>query len=147
MGIVDGTDVFGNNPRTSPVGAGRWGFQVGANVPSSFRVGVMTDGLDGANWAATEVLFAQVSGTPVPVIVGAPVSSGALARDRFVDMHFFDVIGALPGDQFAIFAKASNDGFGAISGVSFDHVPEPTSMAMLAIIMGAAFALRRRSLS
>ena len=123
LGIVDGTDLFGNDPKTSSFGAGRWAFQVGAGVPSSFRVGVMTDGLDANQWAATEVLLAQVSGSPVPAIVGTPVSSGSLTRNRFVDMHFFDIVGAQPGDQFAIFAKASSDGNGAISGITFDVSP------------------------
>jgi hypothetical protein len=122
LGIVDGTDLLGNDPKTSSFGAGRWAFRVAAGVPSSFRVGVMTDGLDANQWAATEVLLAQVSGSP-PAIVGTPVSSGSLTRDRFVDLHFFDIVGAQPGDQFAIFAKASSDGDGAISGITFDVSP------------------------
>jgi hypothetical protein len=120
IGIVDGTDLLGNDPKTSSFGAGRWTFQVGAGVPSSFRVGVMTDGLDADRWAATEVLVAQVSGSPIPTIVGTPASSGSLTRNRFVDIHFFDIVGAQPGDQFAVFAKASSDGNGAISGITFD---------------------------
>ena len=122
LGVVDGNDLLNNDPKTSSFGAGRWAFRVAPGVPSSFRVGVMTDGLDANQWAATEVLFAQVSGSP-PAIVGTPVSSGSLTRNRFVDMHFFDIVGAQPGDQFAIFAKASNDGNGAISGITFDVNP------------------------
>jgi hypothetical protein len=129
IGIVDGNDVLGNNPRTAEFGAARWGFEVGAGVPSTFRVGVMTDGLDGSNWAATEVFLAKVTLDPVPAIVGTPVSSGEFvgfdSPNRFVDMHFFDVVDAQPGDQFAIFAKASPDGFGAISAVTFDFIPSP----------------------
>jgi hypothetical protein len=119
LGILDGNDVFNNDPQTSPVGAARWAFEVGEGVPSSFRVGVITDGLDGEQWAATEVLFAQVS-DQTNDIVGLPVTTGSLERNRYVDIHFFDVIDAQPGDQFAILAKASSDGFGAISGVVFD---------------------------
>ncbi len=119
LGILDGNDVLGNDPRMSIVGAARWAFEVGENVPTSFRVGVITDGLDGEKWAATEILFAQVSDV-TNNIVGLPVTTGEVVRNRFVDIHFFDVIDAQPGDQFAILAKAASDGFGAISGVTFD---------------------------
>src|SRR5690606_35987017 len=73
----------------------------------------------GENWAATEILLAQVSEV-TEEIVGLPVTTGEVVRNRFVDMHFFDITDAQPGDQFAILAKASSDGFGAISGVTFD---------------------------
>src|SRR5262249_37269343 len=69
LGIVDGVDVFNNNPTpqgpSQPAGIGylsyRWAFQVGANVPASFRIGVMTDGLDGTQFTPTEVQLQQVS--------------------------------------------------------------------------------------
>ncbi len=141
IGSLEGTDILGLNPRTSAVGAGRWLFTVGAGVPSKFRVGVMSDGLDGTQWAATEVLLHQVVGTST---ITGTATSGTLVRNRFVDIHSFDIIGAQPGDQFAIFAKASNDGFGAIAGVTFDvAVPEPASISMFAIALVACGGLVR----
>lgn len=144
IGIVDGNDIYGNDPKIAAGGAGRWRFQVGPGVPSQFRVGVMTDGLDGTNWAATEVLLAQVTGGPGLTIVGSAVTTGALVRNRFIDMHFFDIVGAQPGDEFAIFAKASSDGNGAISAISFDTVPEPAGLAIAVIAMFGASVFRRR---
>ena len=106
IGSLEGTDILGLNPRTSAVGAGRWLFTVGAGVPSNFRVGVMSDGLDGTQWAATEVLLHQVVGTST---IAGTATSGTLVRNRFVYIHSFDIIGAQPGDQFAIFAKGLNE--------------------------------------
>lgn len=141
LGSLEGNDIFGNNPRTSAAGAGRWGFTVGAGVPSSFRVGVMSDGLDGNQWAATEVLLHQVNGTSII----QTSTSGALVRNRFVDIHSFDITGAQPGDTFAIFAKASGDGFGAIAGVAFDvGVPEPTSLLLFGFAAAVCGLVRYR---
>jgi hypothetical protein len=145
MGILDGGDIFGNNPKTAATGAGRWAFTIGADAPHRIRVGVMTDGLDDVAWAATEVLLHQVSGTS---IIGT-AASGTVVRDRFVDIHTFDIVGAQPGDTFAIFAKAPATGLGngAISGVTFDAVPEPASATMMAIavaICGCVLPGRKR---
>lgn len=143
IGILDGNDTMGNNPRTAPLGAGRWAFEVGAGAPSTFRVGVMTDGLDGTNWAATEVVLAQLSGNAV---IGS-ATSGTLTRNRFIDIHSFDITGAQPGDTFAILAKASNDGFGAISAVTFDAIPEPATAGLLACAAMGLAGVRRRALA
>ncbi len=118
LGILDGLDtITGANPTFDP--SGRWGFQVGANVPSHFRIGVMTDGLDGAQWAPGEVFLTHVvDQTPAETI-----SSGTLSPNRFVDMHFFDIINAQPGDQFLFSAMATSTGSTAgISGFSFDII-------------------------
>ncbi len=144
MGILDGGDIYGNDPKTAATGAGRWAFTVGADVPDRIRVGVMTDGLDDVAWAATEVLLHQVSGN---AIIGT-ATSGSVVRNRFVDIHTFDIVGAQPGDTFAIFAKAPATGLGngAISGVTFDAVPEPASAAMFAIALAACgFVVRVRN--
>ena len=144
IGILDGPDTFGHDPKTAATGAGRWAFTVGADVPSQFRIGVMTDGLDGSNWAATEVLLDQVTGGST--IVGT-ATSGAVVRNRFVDIHTFDIIGAQPGDTFAVFAKASSDGNGAISGITFDVVPEPASAVLCMVAMAAGCLARRRRIA
>jgi hypothetical protein len=145
QGILDGNDVFGNDPRSAATGAGRWAFTVGAGVPNRFRIGVMSDGLDANNWAATEVLLYQVTGGNTIV---ETTTTGSLVRNRFVDIHSFDIVGAQPGDTFAVFAKASSDGFGAISGVTFDVVPEPASASMMVCLLaacGGVVRLRRRN--
>lgn len=147
MGILDGNDVFGNNPKTSSIGAGRWAFTVGAGVPNKFRIGVMTDGLDAPDWAATEVLLHQVDSNNA--IIGTATTS-TVTRNRFVDIHTFDIVGAQPGDTFAIFAKgpaAPFQGAGAISGVTFDGVPEPAAATLVALVLawGGVFTRGRRS--
>ena len=123
MGYLDGRDIFGNNPSTTPTG--RWGFTVGADVPAAFRVGVMTGGSDSENFVPAEIYLQQFDGvTPV----GAPTTTGALAgtlKDRFVDMHFFDIVGAEEGDTFAFGVMAGPNSFGnsGIAGFSFDVLP------------------------
>lgn len=118
LGILTGGDVFGNDPATSAVA--RWGFTVGEDAPANFRVGVMTDGLDSDIFAAGEVqLTHAVNNVPV-----STVTSGVLVRNRFVDMHFFDISGAQAGDQFVFSGKraAGDPGFAnpGIAGFTFD---------------------------
>jgi hypothetical protein len=120
MGFLDGGDIFGNNPTEEPTG--RWAFTVGADAPAAFRIGVMTGGGDSENFAPSEVYLQQFEGTTP---VGTPLGSGALSgtlKDRFVDMHFFDVIGAEEGDVFAIGVMAGPNSFGnaGVAGISFD---------------------------
>jgi hypothetical protein len=120
MGFLDGGDIFGNNPTEEPTG--RWGFTVGAGAPAAFRVGVMTGGGDSENFAPAQVYLQQFDGTTP---IGTPLGSGILTgplKDRFVDMHFFDVIGAQEGDTFAIGVMAGANSFGnaGVAGISFD---------------------------
>ena len=122
LGLLDGNDILGNNPGTSP--SGRWGFEVGENAPAKFRVGVMTDGLDATIFAAGEVFLTHA----VNNVPDVTISSGTLVRDRFVDMHFFDITGAQAGDQFIFSAKkgAGDPGYAnaGISGFTFDILPD-----------------------
>lgn len=138
LGVLDGTGTAtGADPTVTP--AERWSFTVGANAPEVFRVGVMTDGLDSEFWAPSEVIIQQVSGgSPV----GAPVSTGTVLKNRFIDMHFFNIIGAEPGDEFVFLASNPGGGSAGISGFAFD-VPEPTGL-VLAVASGAALIARRR---
>jgi hypothetical protein len=123
LGILDGGDILGNSdPKAAP--AARWGFEVGEGAPTSFRVGVMTDGLDGSIFSPVEVTLTHVvNDTPVETI-----SSGTLSPNRFVDMHMFDITGAQPGDRFVFSARAGTDppwSSAGISGFTFDFVSAP----------------------
>ena len=142
IGILEGTDMFGNSPRTSAVGAGRWAFTVGANPPARIRVGVMSDGLDANQWTSSEVLLHQVSGLSIlntattgTIPIGTSSPNYTPGINRFVDIHTFDIVGAQAGDTFAIFSKAFSNGQGGISAVTFDAVPEPTSALVAAIAL------------
>ena len=141
LGILDGNGVVtGNDGISAP--AERWGFQVGAGVPSSFRVGVMTDGLDSTNWAPSEVILQQVVG-------GVPVGTamtGTVGKNRFVDIHCFDITGAAPGDEFVFLASNPGGGSAGIAGFSFDYVvPEPSCSVLCVLAVIAALRVRRRS--
>jgi hypothetical protein len=141
IGNIEGNDILGNNARTGPNGAGRWAFTLGVDVPQTIRVSVMSDGYDGTNWSATEVLLARVSNVGAILDI---VGSGALTRNRFIDMHTFDIVGGQPGENYAVFAKASGDGQGAIAGVSFDHIiPEPSGLLLLVSAAGTLTGCRR----
>jgi hypothetical protein len=121
LGILDGSDILGSDPATTPTA--RWGFEVGDDAPATFRLGVMTEGLNATIFAAGEVFLTHVV-NEVPM---ETISSGQLIRNRFVDMHLFDITGAQPGDQFVVSAmKAPGDpGYASagISGIAFDIAP------------------------
>jgi len=124
IGFLDGGDIFGNNSVEAPTA--RWGFTVGEDVPAGFRIGVMTGGGDNSNFAPSEVFLQQFDGmTPI----GDPIGTGTLTgelRDRFVDMHFFDIRNAQAGDTFVIGVMAGEGSFGnsGVAGFSFDVLPE-----------------------
>jgi hypothetical protein len=120
LGILDGTGTITNNdPTLAP--AERWGFQVGVGAPAKFRVSVMTDGLDATIWAPTEVLMQQTSGGG---LVGAPVTTGTVIRNRFVDMHVFEIDGAQAGEEFVFMVRGEAGGSAGVAGFAFDVLTE-----------------------
>jgi len=127
IGLLDGSDILGSDPAATPTA--RWGFEVGEDVPANFRVGVMTDGLDDTIYAAAEVFLSHVvyDSEAQTIDVLSTVSSGVVTRNRFVDMHFFDISGAQAGDQFVFSAmKGAGDpghASAGISGFTFDVLP------------------------
>ena len=141
MGILDGTGtISGNDPAAAP--AERWGFQLGAGTPAKFRVAVMTDGLDATQWAPTEVLLQQSSGGS---LIGTPVTTGTVARNRFVDMHVFEFSGAQAGEEFMFLVRGVGGGSAGVAGFAFDVVvPEPATIGMTATAALAVVAMVRR---
>lgn len=141
MGILDGTGTLtGNDPAVAP--AERWGFEVGAGAPAKFRVSVMTDGLDATIWAPTEVMLQQTVGSAP---IGAPATSGSVARNRFVDMHVFEIDGAQPGEQFIFMVRGQAGGSAGVAGFAFDVVvPEPATAGMAVVMTAAALVIGRR---
>ena len=141
MGILDGNGTITNNaPATAP--SERWAFEVGAGAPAKFRVSVMTDGLDSTMWAPTEVLMQQTSGGG---LIGAPVTTGTVTRNRFVDMHVFEIDGAQAGEQFIFMVRGQSGGSAGVAGFAFDVVvPEPATAGMALAMTAAVFAIGRR---
>jgi len=135
LGVITGDTMPG---RTDPGGnPDRWQFTVGNDIPYHFRFGIMTDGMDNSTFAPGNVYLRQEGGDWA--------SSNFLAGNRFVDMHFFDVVGAQPGDTFIMSGTAP----GRVSGFSFDVVqqviPEPGTLALLVpAILGVGLIRSRR---
>lgn len=110
------------------------------------RVGVMTDLLASENRAADRGKGLQLLQT-----VGGDGDSGAMqlregrSGDGFPDMFFWDITGAMPGDQFRLLALQDfgQGSFypGYLGPVTFDLVPEPNA-ALLAL--GGALVLHSR---
>lgn len=113
IGVIDGPDFLPDNPEFD-LPRKRWSFTVGESVPPNFRVGVITDGLDSPNAAPRKILLQRVGDDKT-------VESPELQRNRFVDIHCFDIVNARPGDTFIFSTIAPQGGIGAaISGFSFD---------------------------
>lgn len=127
-------DISGNRDR--------WSFTVGADVPAQFRIGVMNDGLNDANFASDSIQLRKLGDDAGLVNSGAIYGGANPAKNRLVDMVFFDIEGALPGDTFVISASTSNS---RIGGISFDvvRIPEPTGFTLLLGAVGSLLALRR----
>lgn len=112
LGVLDGPYLPQDDPQRMN-SSDRWSFTVGGYVPRSFRLGVITDGLDGSQIAPGEITLRRTG--------GKSIGTGQLNRNRFVDIHFFDIEYAHPGDEFVVSATPGSDGVGAgISGATFD---------------------------
>lgn len=77
----------------------------------------MTDGLDATIWAPTEVLMQQTSGGAP---IGSPVTTGTVTRNRFVDMHVFEIDGAQAGQEFFFMVRGEGGGSAGVAGFAFD---------------------------
>ena len=100
-------------------------------MPTDFRLGMMTDGYDSSPSSPAVVSLRQVGGDFI--------STPTLARNRNVDMTFFDIVGAQPGDTFIM----SGEGSGRVAGFTFDVVPEPTALALWSVAAFGIAHLRR----
>ena len=107
----------------------------------------MTDGLATTSKVPDEVYFLQMDPTDVYFnTVIAQTSSGSIpiasgATDRFVDMHFFDVIDAQPGDLFVV--AASGNEYAAVNGISFDVFKDPGDYNADGIVDAADYTVWR----
>lgn len=94
-----------------------------AGSPPNVRVGVVTDGLDGARFSPTSIGLAQVSGDSVEHTL--------TSVNNTPDMVFFDLIDVRPGDQFQIFGDSGSGGFATHQIVTWDALPltDPDSLS------------------
>lgn len=165
LGVLNGWDEYGHNPAITP--AGRWVFQVGNDIPpDGFRVGVMSDGLGGKEFAPGAVYLYEVSLITdgevvqgydlineantgiIPLTDDDPETPITPGTNRFVDMHFFDVKNAQPGDIFVVAAQDYPGNYSAaISGVSFDALPGNGDYNDDGVVDAADYALWRDTLN
>ena len=108
---------------------------IGSGVPASFRFGVITNASVG-----TDLLL-----TLRQTVGGLSANAGAPASAFGVSYSFFDVVGAVTGDVYVLSLTKADDTSTvvALSGVTIDVVPEPSSLLLLAAT-STVFLLRRR---
>ena len=108
-----------------------------AGSPANVRIGIATDGLNGAQYSPGSIGLAQVG--------GASAEHTLTAVNNTLDMVFFDVTGITAGDQFQVFGDSGTGDFATHQFVTWDEItiPEPAAPLLLAL-GGLAAGLRRR---
>jgi len=127
------------NGGTNPNGAGVWAnvMSFSLNTDISFRMGFAVDSVGSGTFAPNFVSIYNVD--------TGSVFSSALTRDGVPDMAFFDISG-VNGDSFAValWQNSPDTGPAALSLVTFDVIPEPSSALLMLMGLGAVVFLRRR---
>lgn len=120
-----------------------------ALIPYGFRMGILTDGLNGTQYSSQAIFVEQTSGGS-----GAATASTLASLNNTIDMFFFDVTGVQTGDRFTVSVTAPAGGtFSTIQGVLWDALPradspEPTTLAISALgLLGLGVTRRRRAAS
>ena len=110
-------------------------FQLTGSVPAQITLGVFADHSDNVIWTADNI---RIEGPG-----GISASQGLAALDGAADLLQFNINDGVAGETYTIWGRDSPNGGGALIGaLSFDSIPEPGSLALLAT--GFAFMLRRR---
>ncbi|MEP4076589.1 PEP-CTERM sorting domain-containing protein [Haloferula sp.] len=127
-------------------GVGNWAevmtFTVDATVPATFRIGILsgTQGTADGRWDPTGLRL-SVDGDPATERLGLALTSGSTPGWVFFDV---DMNGETSG-TFSIEGQNRLAGQGtAISGIVFDVIPEPSSVALLGLGCLALLGRRRR---
>ena len=77
--------------------------------------------------------------------IGAPVTTGTVTRNRFVDMHVFEIDGAQAGEEFVFMVRGQGGGSAGVAGFAFDVVvPEPATAGMALAMTATVLAVGRR---
>ena len=98
------------------------------------------DALDGVQFTGADLTLVQTVGGSA----SANVSFGANANNT-IDMYFFDVVGAVPGEQYTIRGLTGAGGFATHQIVTWDTlsvVPEPASLGSLMRILPSTSLLK-----
>lgn len=141
--INGGTDRMVRTTTNNQVGTNdivMYTFELNTSVEAweTLRVGIGTDGLNGAQFTPASIGLAEVG-------AGGGLDEVSITANSTVDLYFFDVTGGVAaGTQFQVFADIGTDNFVTHQLVTLDvAVPEPSSAALLGF-GGLAMLLRRR---
>jgi hypothetical protein len=107
-------------------------FQLSGLVPAGISLGVLVDNSDSANWDVTNI---RIEGP------GSITANQDVTRNGGSDLVQFDIAGGLDGEVYTIYGTSPASG-ALIGGVTFDSIPEPGSLSLLAA--GGLLLLRRR---
>jgi PEP-CTERM motif len=120
-------------------------FQLAAQVPSTFRIGLMIDNLDIANYNPYGLRVIQTNGKS-PAVSALVSTSGSQFNDRIPDWLFFDIQG-VAGDTFAVEVSGGANGCACLGAISVDsETPEPSTFGVLGLGLAClAFAGLRRA--
>ncbi|MDB4488305.1 hypothetical protein N9042_00905 [bacterium] len=83
-----------------------------AGSPGNVRIGIATDGLNGAQFSPASIGLRQVA--------GSSAEHTLTSVNNTLDMVFFDVTGVLAGDQFEVFGDSGSGNFATHQIVTWD---------------------------
>ena len=107
-------------------------FQLSATVPPIVTIGLLVDNSDSANWDVSNV---RIEGP------GAITANQNVAINGGSDLVQFSINGGAAGETYTIYGTSPPSG-ALIGGATFDSIPEPGSLSLLAA--GGLLLLRRR---
>lgn len=118
----------------------KFSFTIAAGgAPTSFRLSIFADNLDGVGFNAASLTVRNAANT-------ATATAPAIIGNQDTDLFVFQIDGAVAGEQFFVAAAQGVNGTATFAGLAYDAVPEPTSM-VLGLIggLGMLGMLRRRN--
>jgi hypothetical protein len=98
-----------------------------AASPENVRIGVATDGLNGAQFSPASIGLRQIG--------GSSAEHTLTSVNNTLDMVFFDVTGVTGGDQFEVFGDSGTGDFATHQIVTWDAltIPEPGSSLLVSL--------------
>lgn len=106
-------------------------YRLTGSIPASgIRMGVMTDGLDGPQFASKQITLTQTAGPGAGATATIDVSA---LRNQTPDMAFFDITGGQVNDQFTLRVLTSDTGHPTAQVVTWDTIPNPAPLQLMSV--------------